>query len=87
MCQWLAGPVSSDPASLGMGAPVPLSWESVKPAPLIQSGLVSIDPARPEQAWRQPTVSAVLLRATREVALPGRQERLLWWGRLLLEGG
>lgn len=85
LCQWLAGPVSSEPGTLGMAAPVPVSWEATKPAGL------SASPASAGAAHGGFTAfvsrmvpTAALFQAAPELLAADRQERLLRWGQLLL---
>ncbi|HEX7003158.1 MAG TPA: hypothetical protein VF168_03120 [Trueperaceae bacterium] len=88
LCQWVSWTLTSEPARLGMGAPVPLSWEAGQSGGIAGlSGYGGIDTERPRLWQKAPRPVSWVLRATRWVVPVGGQERLLMWGRLLLEGG
>ncbi|MEX2534740.1 MAG: hypothetical protein WD273_03990 [Trueperaceae bacterium] len=70
-----------------MGAPVPVSWEANKPG-----GLSAPPASRPDTGPGLPNSITVAsfpgwLLGPALDALVERQERLLLWGQLLLEGG
>ena len=71
-----------------MAAPVPLSWEAFQPSGLLaQSSYGGDGGERIGPARGFVLAPDLLLELGRRVAPVGRQELLLWWGRLLLEGG
>jgi hypothetical protein len=89
ICQWLGGGVGGDSVALGMGAPLPATWDS---------GAAAVAPATfpgwrgdsGEPAYRSAPgtllVREIVIEALPVVAGFGRQ-RLVRLGRLLLEGG
>jgi hypothetical protein len=89
VCQWLGAGAPVGQGNPGMGAPLPASWEAVRPATLAgQSSDWRPDPqpagvSAPGfgSADNRPLSSISL-----HVAASGRAGLLLW-GRLLLDGG
>ena len=88
VCQWLVAPLGGELATLGMGAPVPVAWEAVQQTGLLApTGDGGMDSPRLRPWLRATTDHGWRLLSVVEVFAIDRQERLLRWGRLQLEGG